>query len=58
MNHKLELCECSHPRSAHISGNEKCTAVDYGSYSFSEGRQIEPDYPCDCEEFVFWKMKK
>ena len=57
-NCQKEICECGHPRIAHISGNEKCTAVERGGYSFSEGGQMDPDYPCDCEKYVFWKMKK
>ena len=55
---KNEICECGHPRITHVLGNEKCTVIEYGGYSFSEGRQMEPDYPCDCDKFVFWKVKK
>ena len=54
---KNEICECDHSRTAHVSGNGQCTAVESGGYSFSEGRQMDPDYPCDCEKFVFWKVK-
>ena len=57
-NCKDEICECVHPRIAHTPDTGESTVVERGYYSFSEGMQMEPDYQCDCEKFIFWKVKK
>ena len=52
---KNDICECGHPRTAHISGKGACTVIERGYYSPSERRQMDPDWPCECEEFTLWK---
>ena len=44
-----DICECGHPRAAH--DEIKCWVIEPGD-------RIDPDLPCDCNGFVFWKRNE